>query len=45
MWGLFAVIDIAWLAGGVFLGVRYKDGIMAAKDKLVSIYNWIKAKV
>jgi hypothetical protein len=42
---MFAMVDLLWLAGGIFLGVRYRDAFIAFKDKLVAAFNWIKAKV
>lgn len=44
MAGLVAFGDVLVFAGGVVVGVMFKDKLVWFKDKLVAVYDWVKAK-
>ena len=45
MFGLTFLGDCIVFVGGIVIGVMFKDKLIWIKNKLVAIYNWIKAKV
>jgi hypothetical protein len=44
MAGLVAFGDVMIFVGGLVVGVMFKDKLVWIKDKLVAVYDWIKAK-
>lgn len=44
MAGLIAFGDVLFFAGGLVVGVMFKDKLVWIKDKAVAFYDWAKAK-
>lgn len=45
MAGFVAFGDVLVFAGGVVVGVMFKDQLVWFKDKVLAVYDWIVAKI